>query len=126
MCHIQIVPKDDFPKTKKIPASEVEEHHVVMEEENDDGYVVIEREPPLLVFADYESVTDRDGVQTPILLGYETNESDECHLLYGPDCTADFFRAMEDLAVDSEGVDRNVIIFFHNLKGYDGMFLLKH
>lgn len=64
--------------------------------------------------------------KTPILLGYETSESDDCHLIYGEDCTATFFDALEDLAVDDDGDDRNVIIIFHNLKGFDGMFLLKH
>ena len=33
---------------------------------------------------------------------------------------------MEALAVDQDGDDRNVIVLFHNLKGYDGMFLLQY
>ena len=33
---------------------------------------------------------------------------------------------MEELAVDNEGDDRRVIVLFHNLKGYDGMFLLQY
>ena len=30
------------------------------------------------------------------------------------------------MAVDSDGDDRNVIVLFHNMKGYDGMFLLRY
>ena len=85
--------------------------------------VKVEREPPLFVFADYEAVTDLEGIQQPILIGYESVESEECHTLYGPDCTTRF---IEELAVDCDGDDRRVIVVFHNLKGYDGMFLLQH
>ena len=56
--------------------------------EPENGMVLVEREPPLFVYADYEAVTDEQGVQTPILIGYETNESEECQLYYGNDCTA--------------------------------------
>lgn len=87
---------------------------------------LVAKSPPLFVYADYESTSDDNGVQNPILLGYETSESDECHLLYGEQCTETFFDALEDLAVDEDGDDRSVIIFFHNLKGFDGMFLLKY
>ncbi len=66
------------------------------------------------------------GFNPPILLGYETSESNTTHLLYGPNCTSDFVNCLEALAVDSEGDDRNVVILFHNLKGYDGMFLLQY
>ena len=55
----------------------------VVGEPDDDGYVEVEREPPLLVFADYEAITDAKGVQTAILIGYETVESDDTVLLYG-------------------------------------------
>ena len=33
---------------------------------------------------------------------------------------------MDNLAVDSQGDDRPVTVLFHNLKGYDGTFLLQH
>ena len=45
---------------------------------------------------------------------------------YGPDCTERFFEWLEELAVDIDGDDREVIVIFHNLKGYDGLFLLQH
>ena len=86
----------------------------------------MEREPPLQVYCDYEAVTDAKGNQTPILLCAETDEDDETVSFYGPDCTSHFFDWLEELAVDQDGDDRDVIDLFHNLKGYDGMFLLQH
>ena len=125
-CYIQPVdPDDDLPKTKRVPAASAGTRAVVGEPD-DDGYVEVEREPPLLVFADYEAITDAEGVQTAILIGYETVESDDTVPLYGQDCTARFIEALDDLAVDSQGDDHRVIVLFHNLKGYDGMFLLQH
>ena len=90
------------------------------------GMVEVEQEPPLFVYADHEAITDGQGFQAPILLGYETSESDTAYLLYGPTCTEEFIDRLEELAVDTEGDDRSVILLFHNLKGYDGMFLLQY
>ena len=128
-CFIQPVkPKEDDPKTKKVPTSAVGNRTVVEgdDDDEDDDRVRVERDPPLMVYADYEAMTDASGVQFPILIGYETAESNTCHLLYGSDCTTRFFADLEALAVDQDGDDRNVIILFHNLKGYDAMFLLQH
>ena len=125
-CFIQpIDPDDDLSKTKKLRPAVVGTRAVVGEP-NDDGYVEVEREPPLLVFADYEALTEAEGVQTAILIGYEKVESEDAVLPHGQDCTARFIEAMEELAVDSEGDDRRVIVLFHNLKSYDGMCLLQY
>ena len=124
-CYIQIVPEsDDAPRTKKVPVNQVGGRAVVGEAEH--GRIEVEKEPPLFVYADYEAVTATDGVQTPILIGYETTESDVAQFHYGDDCTARFVEDLDALAVDAEGDDRHVIVLFHNLKGYDGMFLLQH
>ena len=124
-CFIQEVPEsDDEPKTKKVPVNEVGCRATVGECAN--GLVEVEREPPLMVYADYEAVTDADGVQSPILIGYETAEEDATLCHYGADCTARFVEDLEALAVDVDGDDRRVIVLFHNLKGYDGMFLLQY
>ena len=124
LCFIQQVDEDDdLPKTKKVYPADVAGRVVV---EQTDEYVVVEREPPLLVYADYEAITNVGGVQSPILICYETDESDDCQVIYGENCTDSFMESLEDLAVDVDGDDRNVIVFFHNLKGYDGMFLLQH
>ena len=92
-CFIQRVPEsEDDPKTKKVPRNKVGCRAVVGEGEN--GLVEVERDPPLMVYADYEAVTDANGVQSPTLIGYETSESDTTHMHYGETCTAHFMRKM--------------------------------
>jgi len=78
------------------------------------------------VYCDYEAITDAEGNQTPIILCLEDDDEDQFCSFYGPNCTADMFDHLESLAVDVDGDDREVIVLFHNLKGYDGMFILQH
>ena len=91
-----------------------------------DTRVLVDRDPPLQVYCDYEAITDAEGNQTPILLCLEDDEEDQFCSFYGPTCTADMFDHLESIAVDVDGDDRDVIVIFHNLKGYDGMFILQH
>ena len=92
-CYIQPVdPDDDLPKTQRVSAASAGMRAVVGEPD-DDGYVEVEREPPLLVFADYEAITDAEGVQTAIRIGYETAESEDTVLLYCQDSTVRFIEA---------------------------------
>jgi len=65
-------------------------------------------------------------VQSPILLCAETDEEDQEVSFYGPDCTTQFLYWLEEIAMDQDGDDRDVIVIFLNLKGYDGMFLLDY
>ena len=124
-CYIQKVKKsDDDPKTKKVPPNEVGTRTPLGPPKK--GMVEVERQPPLMVYADFEATTDESGFQTAILICYETSESDECRTIYGEDCTSTFVSEMEEIALDNDGDDRRVIVIFHNLKGYDGMFLLRH
>ena len=124
-CFIQRLDETmDDASPKKVPLASVGTRAIVSV--TSEGLVEVEREPPVLVYADYEAMTDEQGYQTAILIGYETADSDECHTHYGPSCTDAFISDMETLAVDNEGEDRSVIILFHNMKGYDGMFLLQY
>ena len=127
-CYIQRLKQDeDDPKTKRVPRDEVGSRPFTEPEPGDpDTRVHVEREPPLQVYCDYEAITDAEGNQTPILLCAETDEDDETMTFYGTDCTPRFFDWLEEQAVDQDGDDRLVIALFHNLKGYDGMFLLQH
>ena len=124
-CFIQkIKSSEDDPKTKKVPTNQVGDRTPLGPPKK--GMVEVERQPPLFVFADFESTTSDEGYQSAIMVGYETSENDECHTLYGEDVTDRFLMEMEELAVDEDGDDRRVIVVFHNLKGYDGMLLLRH
>ena len=124
-CFIQKIKKsEDDPKTKRVPTNEVRDRTPMGPPKK--GMVEVERQPPLFVFADFESTTSSEGYQEAIMVGYETSESDECCTIYGDDVAARFVSEMEQLAVDEDGDDRNVIVMFHNLKGYDGMLLLRY
>ena len=117
----------DDPKTKRLSRDEVGTRPFTESTPDDpDTRVIVEREPPLQVYCDYEAITDAEGNQTPILLCAETDEDDETVTFYGPDGTFRFFDWLEELAVDQDGDDRPVIAIFHNLKGYDGMFFLQY
>lgn len=78
-------------------------------------------DPPLQVVGRLED----EVVQTSILLCAESDK-DNTTESYGRDCTAQFLEWLESLAVDLDGTDRSLISVFHNLKGYDGIFLLQH
>ena len=72
---------------------------------------------------------DEDGTHIPILIVTETSESNEVFAFYGPECTGDFLAFMDELAYGPADSIRNwtdfreVIGIFHNLKGYDAVFL---
>ena len=88
--------------------------------EDEEGRCFVEREPPL-------QLSDlQEGNQTPILLCLEHDEIDDTHFFYGLNCTTDIFQHLESLAVDVDEDDRNVMVIFHNLRGYDEMFILQH
>ena len=124
-CYIQ--PEKDKPNEKRVSRNDVGTRPFREPHPDDpDTRVWVERDPPLQVYADFEAMTDAEGVQTPILLCAESDEDDKTVSFYGPDCTKRFFEWLEKLTVDQDGDDRKVIILFHNLKGYDGMFLLQH
>ena len=124
-CFIQKVKKsDDDPKTKLVAIDQVGARATIGEAKN--GKIRVERDPPLFVYADYEAMTNEEGCQEAVLIGYETSESEDCVMIGGRDCTEVFIREMDGLAVDQDGDDRDVICVFHNLKGYDGMFILEY
>lgn len=99
---------------------------VVIAVDEEDGKAWIEKPPPLFVYADYEAVTDAEGVQTPILVCAEAEDEDETYSFYGPSCTEEFVDYLDGLTVDEYGDERKVICIFHNFKGYDGIFILKY
>ena len=61
-----------------------------------------------------------------IFICVETDKEDETKSFYGLDWTAEFVGWLEDKGVNQDGDDRDVIVIFHNLKEYDGMFLLQY
>jgi len=127
-CFIQCIPeKEDQPKTKRVNRDQVNGRPFKEPSADDsDRRAVVDRDPPPQVCADYEATVDQEGVQSPILLCAETDEEDQEVSFYGPDCTTQFFYWLEEIAMDQDWDDRGFIVIFHNLKGYDGMFLLDY
>ena len=93
---------------------------------DEDGDMWVEYPPPFFVFADFEATTNEEGVQTPILLCLEDEESEDIIPFYGEDCVESMFEHLDSLTIDEYGDERRVIVVFHNFKGYDGMFVLQH
>ena len=81
--------------------------------------------PPLFVYADFEAMQNVEGVFVASLLCYSSSEEATIHVLDGEDCALQFLRDLDDLVdvPDSDG-EREILVVFHNLKGFDGMFIL--
>ena len=82
--------------------------------------------PPYFVYADYECTQD-DQLHVPILIcakGQDHNDTLPSLVFYGRSCTEQFY---DWLLTKTEVLDepREVIVLFHNFKGYDGMFILQ-
>ena len=89
------------------------------------GGCMVAPPPPLFVYADIEAMQNAEGVFIPNLLCHSSSEEDVIHALDGEDCILQFLQDMDDLAEvpDSDKL-RQIIVVFHNLKGFDGMFLI--
>ena len=93
----------------------------------------------LFVYADIEAMQLADRSFEANMLCYRTSEEDEIHCLRGPGCVLEFLNAMDALTEqppdmlaegeedddDDEDEDRLIFIIFHNLKGFDGNFILR-
>ena len=86
--------------------------------------------PPIFVYADIEAMVLPDGSFQPNLLCYQTSRPGSViQTLKGPLCVKEFIQALTKLAWIPVGPkkkrERPVTILFHNLKGFDGVFLLQ-
>ena len=101
----------------------------VVEEETEQteegGGCMVAPPPPLFVYADIEAFQNEENVFIPNLLCYSSSEEEDIHSLDGEDCVLRFLQDLDDLAEESDSEQqRNIIVVFHNLKGFDGMFLI--
>ena len=81
--------------------------------------------PPLFVYADFEAMQNAEGVFVANLLCYSSSEEEDIHVLHGEDCTLQFLEELDELAdVPDSDREREVIIVFHNFKGFDSVFIV--
>ena len=107
-CYIQPVVEEEEPE----PAEE-------------GGGCMVAPPTPLFVYADFEAMQNAEGVIVANLLCYSSTEEETIHVLEGEDCALQFLHDLDDLVdvPDSDG-EREILVAFHNLKGFDGMFIL--
>ena len=56
---------------------------------------------------------------------YSSAKEEAIPVLEGEDCALQFLHDLDDLVdVPENGQERQIIVVFHNLKGFDGMFIL--
>ena len=96
------------------------------EQTEEGGGCMVAPPSPLFVYADFEAMKDEEGVFLPNLVCYSSSEEDAIHTLDGDNCTLQFLEELDDLAEvpDNNEQQREVIVVFHNLKGFDGIFLI--
>ena len=82
--------------------------------------------PPKLVYADIECLLTADRGFVPNLLCYRGEWQQDMTVLRGEDCVDWFIAHLDDYShPPTENIEEQpLIIMFHNLKGFDGIFLL--
>ena len=66
-----------------------------------------------------------EGMFVANLLCYSSSEEATIHVLDGEDFALQFLQALDDLTeVPDRDQEREILVVFHNLKGFDGMFIL--
>ena len=106
------------------PVKEKEEEEETQQTEEGGGCMVAPP-PPVFVYADFEAMQDHEGVFVPNLLCFSSSEEEEIHVLNGEDCALQFLEQLDELAdvADSDS-EREIIIVFHNFKGFDSIFIV--
>ena len=98
------------------------------EEEEDDGDGQGNKKPlppPLFVYADIEAMQLPDRQFEANLLCYRTSESVNIVTHKGKNCVCTFLHDLDDAAeIPDDDRQRSIIIIFHNLKAFDGTFII--
>ena len=80
---------------------------------------------PIFVYADNEAMQSANSEHQPIMVCCETDQENHTHVFYGKRCSQDFLEFLDQLNINEDEFERPVIVMFHNLKGYDIMFILQ-
>ena len=107
------------------PVKEKEEEEEETEQTEEGGGCMVAPPPPLFVYADFETMQNAEEVFVPNLLCYSSSEEEDIHVLHGEDCTLQFLHELDELAdVQDSDREREIIIVFHNFKGFDSVFIV--
>ena len=73
---------------------------------------------------------DDEGNATKLLVAdlirYATQGEDNVsHACSGPACIPDFISALNKLAEGDKNLERDLFVVFHNLKGFDGNYIIE-
>ena len=99
-------------------------HHPEEDVDDDDNGKKKPLPPPLFVYADIEAMQLPDRQFEANLLCYRTSESEMIITHKGEDCVCTFLHDLDDVTeIPDDDRERTVIVIFHNLKGFDGMFI---
>ena len=103
--------------------------HVVEDEEpeptEEGGGCMVAPPPPLFVYADFQAMQNAEGLFVANFLCYSSTEEETILVLEGEDCALQFLHDLDDLTeVTDRDDEREILVVFHNLKGFDGMFIL--
>ena len=92
-----------------------------------DGESSNETPPPKMVYADIECLLTEERGFIPNLLCYRVQDQRDITTLRGEDCVELFLNHLNDYShpVNEDIEEQPLIIMFHNLKGFDGIFLLQ-
>ena len=81
--------------------------------------------PPLFVYAGFDAMQNAEGVFVANLFCHSSAEEETIHVLEGEDCALQFLHDLDDLVdVPDSDEEREIMVAFHNLKGFEGMFIL--
>ena len=94
---------------------------------NQDGEPSNDTPPPKMIYADIECMLTEENGFVPNLLCYRAQDQAEITVHRGKECVDVFLRDLNDLAHPprEEIEEQPLIVIFHNLKGFDGMFILQ-
>lgn len=110
---------------------EEEEQSSIQEQEPEIDEKKKKKPPPLFVFGDIECLIEDEGNGTKVfeddLIRYAIQGEDMSYACSGPNCIRDFISMLNNLTYvdDDEDLQRDLIVIFHNLKGFDGNFILE-
>ena len=75
----------------------------------------------VMVFADVECLLNRTNTFVPMLICYAREDNDSIFHHWGPNCVQTFINTVLRWSNNNK---EELHIFFHNLKGFDGIFML--